>query len=351
MPQNSGQSSVNPELSILTIDGPSYSLGSDGEYLHLTSGGLEKQHYVKGITEAVLTKLGYEKSRINAIQKANYRFEKKLAEKDVLLAKVSVEGQQRSRADTIEAAGDYPLEKILDAWNVPEEGVCFYNKGKMDGIISLCSEQNLEDIKSMLIVHTVLKGARYLDRETEELNSELQKSRLSEEPEDTVHDVRSGIATLEQLNNFHVDLELRRCGKCQNNCLLTINTFSTGDEKRTFITGNRCEKGAELEGNVIDASNKKNTGLDDDDSGPLPNLFEWKYKRLFNYIISFTPIQICCNISQGIIINIKICCFSCNIYKYITTYNNIYSTVICKVFTTKHIIINTIISYQVIMLR
>ena len=36
---------------------------------------------------------------------------------------------------------------------------------------------------------------------------------------------------------FHVDLELRRCGKCQNNCLLTINTFSTGDEKRTFITG------------------------------------------------------------------------------------------------------------------
>ena len=104
------------------------------------------------------------------------------------------------------------------------------------------------------------------------------------EPEDTVHDVRSNIATLEQLENFHVDLELRRCGKCQNNCLLTINTFSTGDEKRTFITGNRCEKGAELEGNVIDASNKKNTGLDEDDAGPLPNLFEWKYKRLFSYV-------------------------------------------------------------------
>ena len=104
------------------------------------------------------------------------------------------------------------------------------------------------------------------------------------EPEGTVHDVRSGIATLEQLEKFHVDLELKRCGKCQNNCLLTINTFSTGDEKRTFITGNRCEKGAELEGNIIDASNKKNTGLDDDDPGPMPNLFEWKYKRLFNYV-------------------------------------------------------------------
>ncbi|MBR6582824.1 MAG: 2-hydroxyacyl-CoA dehydratase [Treponema sp.] len=104
------------------------------------------------------------------------------------------------------------------------------------------------------------------------------------EPEDTVHDVRSSIATLKDLENFHVDLELKRCGKCQNNCLLTINTFSTGNVKRTFITGNRCEKGAELEGKVIDASNKANTGIDDDDAGPMPNLFEWKYKRLFNYV-------------------------------------------------------------------
>ncbi|MCQ2575267.1 MAG: 2-hydroxyacyl-CoA dehydratase [Treponema sp.] len=104
------------------------------------------------------------------------------------------------------------------------------------------------------------------------------------ETEGTVHDVRSKIANLQQLENFHVDLDLRRCGKCQNNCLLTINTFSTGDAKRTFITGNRCEKGAEIEGQVIDASNKNNTGFDDDDNpGPMPNLFQWKYKRIFNY--------------------------------------------------------------------
>ena len=109
------------------------------------------------------------------------------------------------------------------------------------------------------------------------------------DPEGTVHDVRSGLATLKDLESFHVDLDLRRCGKCQNNCLLTINTFQTGSEKRTFVTGNRCEKGAELEGNVVDASNKKNTGIDDDDAGPMPNLFEWKYKRLFNHYIPRKP--------------------------------------------------------------
>ncbi len=95
--------------------------------------------------------------------------------------------------------------------------------------------------------------------------------------------VRSSIATLEALEGFKVELESRRCGKCQNNCLLTINRFTTGNETRVFITGNRCEKGAELEGNVIDASNKKNTKVDDVGE-KMPNLFEWKYKRLFNYV-------------------------------------------------------------------
>ena len=89
----------------------------------------------------------------------------------------------------------------------------------------------------------------------------------------------SGIATLSDLKNFHVDLKLARCGKCPNNCLLTINTFSnttlpTGTEFRTFVTGNRCERGLEMEG-VHLATQKKQE--------PLPNLYDWKYHRLFDY--------------------------------------------------------------------
>ena len=96
-------------------------------------------------------------------------------------------------------------------------------------------------------------------------------------------ELRSGIATLDQLENFNVELESRRCGKCQNNCLMTINTFSDGTNRRIFITGNRCERGAEIEGNVIDASNKANTAFLDVGE-KMPNLFEWKYKRLFGYV-------------------------------------------------------------------
>ena len=103
------------------------------------------------------------------------------------------------------------------------------------------------------------------------------------EPEIDPKSIRSTLATLEDLETFKVRLESRRCGKCQNNCLLTINRFTTGADTRVFITGNRCEKGAEIEGNVVDASNKKNTKVEDVGE-KMPNLFEWKYKRVFGYV-------------------------------------------------------------------
>ena len=107
----------------------------------------------------------------------------------------------------------------------------------------------------------------------------------------SIPEIHSSLASVEELENFSVSLELRRCGKCANNCLLTINTFSNGDDlkrpARRFVTGNRCERGAELLENenasvkTIDASNAKNT---EDDDKNVPNLFAWKYKRLFSYV-------------------------------------------------------------------
>lgn len=124
-------------------------------------------------------------------------------------------------------------------------------------------------------------------------------------------DVRTGLATPEQLENFKVELELRRCGKCSNNCLLTINTFTAGVSSagpaklmvappRRFITGNRCERGLDLDlsvkpavGDAEHADNRGATviaenhdepvGLEKPEKRPVPNLFDWKYRRLFNY--------------------------------------------------------------------
>ncbi|KAH0785891.1 2-hydroxyacyl-CoA dehydratase [Histomonas meleagridis] len=83
---------------------------------------------------------------------------------------------------------------------------------------------------------------------------------------------KSNLITLEKLEKFKVSLELKRCGGCMNNCLLTINTFNDGDKDRKFVTGNRCEKGLE----IIKVKKHKNIIQP-------PNVFKEKYERLFRY--------------------------------------------------------------------
>lgn len=71
----------------------------------------------------------------------------------------------------------------------------------------------------------------------------------------------------EKLENFNYTTSLERCGKCTNNCLLTINKFS---DNSIYISGNRCERGQEK---YISKPKKKK----------LPNLYRYKLNRVFDY--------------------------------------------------------------------
>jgi len=75
--------------------------------------------------------------------------------------------------------------------------------------------------------------------------------------------MQSSLIRAAQLDAFSVDTKISRCEKCTNNCLLTVNLFNDG---KKLITGNRCERGAGL-------ARRQN----------VPNIFEYKYKRLFQY--------------------------------------------------------------------
>ena len=77
------------------------------------------------------------------------------------------------------------------------------------------------------------------------------------------------LLSINSVANIKSDIRKVRCGKCTNNCLLTINKFSDG---KIFVSGNRCEKG--------DLSNKNS---DNKDLREKLNLFSYKYKRLFDY--------------------------------------------------------------------
>ena len=78
----------------------------------------------------------------------------------------------------------------------------------------------------------------------------------------------STILKADELDKLEVQTSHTRCGLCENNCQLTINKFSNG---KKFISGNRCERGS---GNISKKSD-------------LPNLYKYKFERLFNY----TPLE------------------------------------------------------------
>ncbi len=50
---------------------------------------------------------------------------------------------------------------------------------------------------------------------------------------------KSTLISAEELESFEHNVKAVTCGKCSNNCRLTVNTFSSG---RSFIGGNRCSK-------------------------------------------------------------------------------------------------------------
>ncbi|MGM9937804.1 MAG: acyl-CoA dehydratase activase-related protein, partial [Candidatus Ornithomonoglobus sp.] len=72
------------------------------------------------------------------------------------------------------------------------------------------------------------------------------------------------IITADEIDSFTFSTKLTRCQKCNNHCQLTITDFGDGSQ---FISGNRCERGAGQE--------KKNKDI--------PNLYDYKYKRAFQY--------------------------------------------------------------------
>ena len=77
-------------------------------------------------------------------------------------------------------------------------------------------------------------------------------------------DRETTMLSIDKINELKYTTSMANCHGCTNNCRLTINKFTGG---RQFISGNRCERGIGKEKN----------------KDHIPNLYEYKYKRLFSY--------------------------------------------------------------------
>eukprot|EP00727_Mastigamoeba_balamuthi_P014131 m51a1_g9340 hypothetical protein (1549) ;mRNA; r:62883-68525 len=80
----------------------------------------------------------------------------------------------------------------------------------------------------------------------------------------------SSMVSLDELRALQWTSEETRCGRCGNNCALTVHRFNNG---RSHVTGNRCERGAVV-GNDAAATEQKERPVD---------MFEWQRRRVFQY--------------------------------------------------------------------
>ncbi|MBQ6236556.1 MAG: 2-hydroxyacyl-CoA dehydratase, partial [Clostridia bacterium] len=75
---------------------------------------------------------------------------------------------------------------------------------------------------------------------------------------------KTSMRSFEEITSLSYQSKAARCGGCENNCMLTVNTFDDGGR---FISGNRCEK-------KISSGAAKTKGYD---------MFEYKRRRIFGY--------------------------------------------------------------------
>jgi len=143
----------------------------------------------------------------------------------------------------------FKVIKVSDAselgQNIVVQGGTFYNDAVLRSFEKIA---NCEVIRPDIAGIMGAFGAALIARERYQAAPEMTTTML----------------TIEQINELAFTTSLVKCQGCTNACRLTVNKFSDG---RSYISGNRCERGL----GKTKTENK------------VPNLFAYKLKRLFSY--------------------------------------------------------------------
>ncbi len=147
----------------------------------------------------------------------------------------------------------FKVIKVSDASqlgrNIVVQGGTFYNNAVLRALETIADGQVIRpDIAGIMGAF----GAALIARER--YNAALKESGSFE----------TTMLSFDDIENLEFTTTLRTCGRCTNNCRLTVNHFTGG---REYISGNRCERGL---------------GKELTDTG-IPNIYKFKLKRIFGY--------------------------------------------------------------------
>jgi predicted CoA-substrate-specific enzyme activase len=114
---------------------------------------------------------------------------------------------------------------------------------------------------SLLRAFELVTGREVVRPEMSELMGAFGAALLARDSSDGT---RGALLAKDEVKSLSAVSDTTRCGGCGNRCILTKTRF---DDGRSYISGNRCERGA---GRCLASSD-------------IPNVFERKYKRLFDF--------------------------------------------------------------------
>ncbi|MBR4575464.1 MAG: M13 family metallopeptidase [Lachnospiraceae bacterium] len=175
-----------PDEMMVAYEATTLSLGDQSAYYHLLGDALEKKEMTDRKVSYILGRLGYAQNDIDRLLKENYSVEKKFAA--IIAPEDTDEDAELKYTDSIDellaAAGSYPLADYMKSRGFENIKHMVGYKSYLKKVSGVCTEENLDGLKSMLIVGFVLKLGSYLDRETYDTFFELSKSRTKAEMPD-----------------------------------------------------------------------------------------------------------------------------------------------------------------------
>lgn len=162
------------------IGSTSLSLGDSDEYEQLTSVGERDLQVHRETAALMLERFGYEEGEIDAILEKEYSFEKKIASAILSTAELyEMDSLERminkvTVSELAELSPNYPIVKILEAEGLAgSERINLEEPEWLSRLNELYTEENLEEMKSYILVQTLVGYCECFDEETYRRSEEI----------------------------------------------------------------------------------------------------------------------------------------------------------------------------------
>ena len=170
---------------IIYIKTPEMSLtenGSNDNYFKLDSKeSFEKYLKVYEKANYLLVQLGYTESEASNTAKKCIGWEQKVAKFGESSFLDDLSSFVFTYDEIASKTGNFPIQKILEGWGFEKGSRFIMHTDYAKKLDSLCSERNLEGIKSFLIMSYALNASKYLDRDTYDKMNEIDKPKAKKE--------------------------------------------------------------------------------------------------------------------------------------------------------------------------